>query len=65
MIMKQFTEFKKRISILRLFFNRFYLNKRYRDDAELTLMYCLMCTKEKQEEERLRLSQKYLSGKSH
>ena len=26
MIMKQFTEFKKRISYIRLFINRFYLN---------------------------------------
>ena len=40
------------------------LTKRYRDDADLDINVLFDVPKEKQEEERLRLSQKYLSAKS-
>ena len=45
MIMKQFTEFKKEYPILDYSLIGSILTKRYRDDADLTLMYCLMCLK--------------------
>src|SRR6056300_550560 len=54
-IMKQFTEFKKEYPIL---------TRRYRDDADLDINVLFDVPKEKQEEERLRLSQKFLSAKN-
>ena len=41
-----------------------FLTKRYRDDADLDINVLFDVPKEKQEEERLRLSQKYLSAKN-
>ena len=64
MIMKQFTEFKKEYPILDYSLIGSILTKRYRDDADLDINVLFDVRKEKQEEERLRLSQKYLSAKS-
>ena len=64
MIMKQFTEFKKEYPILDYSLIGSILTKRYRDDADLDINVLFDVPKEKQEEERLRLSQKYLSAKS-
>jgi hypothetical protein len=64
MIMKQFTEFKKEYPILNYSLIGSILTKRYRDDADLDINVLFDVPKEKQEEERLRLSQKYLSAKS-
>ena len=64
MIMKQFTEFKKEYPILNYSLIGSILTRRYRDDADLDINVLFDVPKEKQEEERLRLSQKYLSAKS-
>ncbi len=64
MIMKQFTEFKKEYPILDYSLIGSILTKRYRDDADLDINVLFDVPKEKQEEERLRLSQKYLSAKN-
>ena len=64
MIMKQFTEFKKEYPILDYSLIGSILTKRYRDDADLDINVLFDVPKEKQEDERLRLSQKYLSAKS-
>ena len=63
-IMKQFTEFKKEYPILDYSLIGSILTKRYRDDADLDINVLFDVPKEKQEEERLRLSQKFLSAKN-
>jgi hypothetical protein len=62
MIMKQFTEFKKEYPILDYSLIGSILTKRYRDDADLDINVLFDVPKEKQEEERIRLSKKYLSA---
>jgi predicted nucleotidyltransferase len=62
MIMKQFTEFKKEYPILDYSLIGSILTKRYRDDADLDINVLFDVPKEKQEEERVRLSKKYLSA---
>src|SRR6056300_748247 len=62
MIMKQFTEFKKEYSILDYSLIGSILTKRYRDDADLDINVLFDVPEEKQEEERLRLSKKFLSA---
>ena len=64
MIMKQFTEFKKEYPILDYSLIGSILTKRYRDDADLDINILFDVPKEKQEEERIRLSKKYLSVKN-
>lgn len=64
MIMKQFTEFKKEYPILDYSLIGSILTKRYRDDADLDINVLFDVPKEKQEEERLRLSKKFLSAKN-
>ena len=64
MIMKQFTEFKKEYPILDYSLIGSILTKRYRDDADLDVNVLFDVPKEKQEEERLRLSKKFLSAKN-
>ena len=63
-IMKQFTEFKKEYPILDYSLIGSILTKRYRDDADLDINVLFDVPNEKQEEERLRLSQKFLSAKN-
>ena len=63
-IMKQFTEFKKEYPILDYSLIGSILTRRYRDDADLDINVLFDVPKEKQEEERLRLSQKFLSVKN-
>jgi hypothetical protein len=62
MIMKQFTEFKKEYPILDYSLIGSILTKRYRDDADLDINVLFDVPEEKQEEERVRLSKKYLSA---
>src|SRR6056300_855090 len=62
MIMKQFTEFKKEYPILDYSLIGSILTKRYRDDADLDINVLFDVPEEKQEEERLRLSKKFLSA---
>jgi hypothetical protein len=64
MIMKQFTEFKKEYPILEYSLIGSILTKRYRNDADLDINILFDVPQEKQEEERLRLSKKYLSASS-
>jgi predicted nucleotidyltransferase len=64
MIMKQFTDFKKEYPILDYSLIGSILTKRYRDDADLDINILFDVPKEKQEEERIRLSKKYLSVKN-
>ncbi len=64
MIMKQFTEFKKEYPILDYSLIGSILTKRYRDDADLDINVLFDVPKEKQEEERIRLSKKFLSAKN-
>ena len=64
MIMKQFTEFKKEYDILDYSLIGSILTRRYRNDADLDINVLFDVPKEKQEEERLRLSQKFLSAKN-
>ena len=63
-IMKQFTEFKKEYPILDYSLIGSILTKRYRDDADLDINVLFDVPKEKQEEERLRLSKQFLSTKN-
>jgi predicted nucleotidyltransferase len=64
MIMKQFTEFKKEYPILDYSLIGSILTKRYRDDADLDINILFDVPEDKQEEERIRLSKKYLSVKN-
>ena len=63
-IMKQLTEFKKEYPIINYSLIGSMLTKRYRDDADLDINVLFDVPQEKQEEERLRLSKKYLSADS-
>ena len=63
-IMKQFTEFKKEYPILDYSLIGSILTKRYRDDADLDINVLFDVPKEKQEEERTRLSKLFLSTKN-
>ena len=63
-IMKQFTDFKKEYPILDYSLIGSILTKRYRDDADLDINVLFDVPKEKQEEERLRLSKQFLSTKN-
>ena len=64
MIMKQFTEFKKEYPILDYSLIGSILTKRYRDDADLDINVLFDVPTDKRDEERLRLSKKFLSAKS-
>jgi len=63
-IMKQLAEFKKEYPIINYSLIGSMLTKRYRDDADLDINVLFDVPQEKQEEERLRLSKKYLSADS-
>jgi phosphopantetheine adenylyltransferase len=63
-IMKQFTDFKKEYPILDYSLIGSILTKRYRDDADLDINVLFDVPKEKQEEERTRLSKLFLSTKN-
>ena len=60
-IMKQFAEFKKEYPILDYSLIGSILTKRYRNDADLDINVLFDVPKEKQEEERVRLSKQFLS----
>jgi len=60
-IMKQFTDFKKEYPILEYSLIGSILTKRYRNDADLDVNVLFDIPEEKQEEERIRLSKKFLS----
>ena len=61
---KQIEEFETEYPVVKIGLIGSILTKRYRDDADLDINVLFDVPKEKQEEERLRLSQKYLSAKS-
>ena len=63
MITKQFQEFETEYPILKYSLIGSILTKRYRNDADLDINVLFDVPEEKQEEERLRLSKKYLSLK--
>jgi len=62
MIDAQLKEFESDYPVLKVSLIGSILTKRYRDDADLDLNVLFDVPKEKQEEERLRLSKKYLSA---
>ena len=64
MIMKQFTEFKKEYPVIKYSLIGSILTKRYRNDADLDInvLFDIPGSKEFKEEERLRLSKKFLSS---
>ncbi len=62
MITKQFQEFETEYPILKYSLIGSILTKRYRNDADLDINVLFDVPEEKQEEERLRLSKKYLSS---
>ena len=62
MITKQFQEFETEYPILKYSLIGSILTKRYRNDADLDINVLFDVPEEKQEEERLRLSKKYLSA---
>ncbi len=64
MITAQFEEFEKEYPILDYSLIGSILTKRYRNDADLDINVLFDVPKEKREEERLRLSKKYLSAAS-
>jgi len=64
MITAQFEEFEKEYPILDYSFIGSILTKRYRNDADLDINVLFDIPEEKREEERLRLSKKYLSAAS-
>ena len=64
MIDNQLKEFSKEYPVLKVSLVGSILTKRYRNDADLDFNVLFDVPVEKQEEERLRLSQKYLSAKS-
>ena len=61
---KQIEEFEKEYPVVKIGLIGSILTKRYRDDADLDINVLFDVPKEKREEERLRLSQKYLSAKN-
>jgi nicotinic acid mononucleotide adenylyltransferase len=64
MISKQFEEFETEYPILKYSLIGSILTKRYRNDADLDINVLFDVPEEKREEERLRLSKKYLSAAS-
>jgi hypothetical protein len=64
MIMKQFKEFQSEYPILKSSLIGSILTKKYRDDADLDINVLFDVPEDKRDEERLRLSKKYLSAKS-
>ena len=61
---RQIEEFEKEYPVVKIGLIGSILTKRYRDDADLDINVLFDVPKEKREEERLRLSQKYLSAKN-
>ena len=61
---KQIKEFEKEYPVLRTSLIGSILTKRYRDDADLDINVLFDVPEDKQEEERLRLSKKFLSAKN-
>ena len=61
---KQIEEFETEYPVVKIGLIGSILTKRYRDDADLDINVLFDVPKEKREEERLRLSQKYLSAKN-
>ena len=64
LITEQFKEFESEYPILKYSLIGSILTKRYRNDADLDINVLFEVPEEKQEEERLRLSKKYLSAKN-
>ena len=64
MIDKQIEEFETEYPVKKFLLIGSILTKRYRDDADLDINVLFDVPVEKREEERLRLSQKYLSAKN-
>ena len=64
LITEQFKEFETQYPILKYSLIGSILTKRYRNDADLDINVLFDVPEEKQEEERLRLSKKYLSAAS-
>ena len=62
MIAKQMKEFEKEYPVLKYTLIGSILTKRYRNDADLDINVLFDVPEEKQEEERIRLSKKYLSA---
>jgi hypothetical protein len=60
----QLKEFGKEYSVIKTSLIGSILTKRYRNDADLDINVLFDVPKEKQEDERVRLSQKYLSAKN-
>ena len=61
---KQIEEFEKEYPVVKIGLIGSILTKRYRDDADLDINVLFDVPVEKREDERLRLSQKYLSAKN-
>ena len=61
---KQIKEFEKEYPVLEIGLIGSILTKRYRDDADLDINVLFDVPEDKQEEERLRLSKKFLSAKN-
>ena len=64
MIDKQVKEFEKEYPVINVALIRSILTKRYRNDADLDINVLFDVPKEKQEDERLRLSKQFLSSKN-
>src|SRR5210317_1557944 len=64
LIDEQIKEFEKEYPVLKVSLIGSILTKRYRNDADLDFNVLFDVPKEKQEEERVRLSQQYLSAKN-
>ena len=64
LINTQIKEFEKEYPVIKTALIGSILTKRYRNDADLDINVLFDVPKEKQEEERVRLSQKYLSAKN-
>ena len=64
MIDKQVEDFKKEYPVLKITLIGSILTKRYRNDADLDINVLFDVPKDKQEEERLRLSKQFLSSKN-
>ena len=64
MIDKQVKEFEKEYPVINIALIGSILTKRYRNDADLDINVLFDVPKEKQEDERLRLSKQFLSSKN-
>ena len=64
MISRQFEEFETEYPIIKYSLIGSILTKRYRNDADLDINVLFDVPEDKREEERLRLSKKYLSAAS-